>query len=100
MNETTSNAAAITYAPMGTSVSGGCNGLPENPRRPLNVRPRNVSAGRNEKCRTSYLLYCSYRLVAQETHVGQITDQTLGAGTEGRAQRLGELRPGGDIDFT
>src|SRR5215212_4171554 len=35
------------------SVSGGWSGLPDHPRRPLNVRPRIVSAGRKEKCRTA-----------------------------------------------
>src|SRR5262245_26444366 len=35
------------------SVSGGCKGLPDHPRTPLKVRPRNVNDGRNEKWRTS-----------------------------------------------
>src|ERR687897_117602 len=33
------------------SVSGGWSGLPAQPRKPLNVRPRIVSAGRKEKWR-------------------------------------------------
>src|SRR4029453_9621717 len=33
------------------SVSGGCNGLPAQPRGPLNARPRKVRDGRNEKWR-------------------------------------------------
>jgi len=47
ITEMTSNTAPSTYAVMGKSVNGGCVGLPDHPRRPLNVRPRNVRVGRN-----------------------------------------------------
>src|ERR1700751_4786593 len=47
--------ATTVYAPIGTSVSGGWNGLPANPRRPLNFRPRSVSDGRNENLRMAKL---------------------------------------------
>jgi hypothetical protein len=46
MTETTSHAAASTYAPIGMSVSGGWVGLPDQPRMPLNLRPFKVSVGR------------------------------------------------------
>src|SRR5436190_10059058 len=46
--DATSKIAAMTYAAMGKSVSGGCIGLPDHPRGPLNLRPRSVSVGRNE----------------------------------------------------
>ncbi len=35
------------------SVSGGCNGLPDQPRSPLNVRPFSVSVGLTENFRTA-----------------------------------------------
>src|SRR5262245_54770359 len=46
------------------SVSGGCSGLPDHPRSPLNVRPRNVNAGRNEKWRMSGLLGPPYDMLS------------------------------------
>src|SRR3954451_1599482 len=48
MTDATSKTAASTYAAMGKSVSGGCVGLPDQPRSPLKVRARNDSVGRNE----------------------------------------------------
>src|SRR5579864_1801312 len=56
MAERTSNAAARMYATIGKSVSGGCSGLPDQPRSPLNVRPRSVSVGRTENFLTRPLL--------------------------------------------
>lgn len=47
--------AVITYAPIQTSVSGGCSGLPEKPRRPLNSRPRNVRGGTGSVARATSL---------------------------------------------
>src|SRR5437588_10292260 len=44
----TSKIAASTYAAIGMSVSGGCSGLPDHPRSPLNVRPFSVRVGRTE----------------------------------------------------
>src|SRR5450755_1157649 len=46
--EMTSNAAAKMYAVIGISVSGGCSGLPDQPRKPLNARPLSVNVGRIE----------------------------------------------------
>src|SRR5689334_12379333 len=48
MTESTSKTAASMYAAIGMSVSGGCNGFPDQPRSPLNVRPLSVSVGRTE----------------------------------------------------
>jgi hypothetical protein len=48
ITDTTSQTAAITYAPIGMSVSGGWVGLPAHPRMPMNRRPFSVSAGRIE----------------------------------------------------
>src|SRR5215213_8261044 len=60
----TSKAAASMYAPTGTSVRGGCRGLPAQPRKPLKVRPRIVSAGRKERCRMGGLLVRRYPVPA------------------------------------
>ena len=52
--EMTSKTAARTYAAIGKSVSGGCIGLPDQPRSPLNVRPLSVSVGRTENFLTAW----------------------------------------------
>ena len=51
--ELTSNTAPSMKAAIGRSVSGGCNGLPDQPRSPLNARPFIVSVGRTENFLTT-----------------------------------------------
>src|SRR5436190_12523808 len=51
IREITSNTATRTYAPTGTSVSGGWEGFPAHPRRPLNCLPLNVTPGPIENLR-------------------------------------------------
>src|SRR5262245_415896 len=51
-----SRIAAKTYATTGKSVSGGCVGFPDQPRKPLNLRPFRVSVGRTENVRIHVVL--------------------------------------------
>ena len=49
---TPAKTAPSTYAATGKSVNGGWVGFPDQPRSPLNFRPRSVNVGRNENFRT------------------------------------------------
>src|SRR4051812_28197591 len=84
----TSNAAASTYAATGKSVSGGCVGLPDHPRRPLNVRPRIVSVGRTEDFRR----LCAPPAVPAPRHVYRQLMLTLVSHEPGSKSRNSAVR--------
>src|SRR3954454_16448405 len=67
------------------SVNGGWNGLPDQPRNPLNVRPRSVIDGRNANLRMVVTSWCPGQCHELLPGPGIVPDQAV----EGRGDGTG-----------